>query len=187
MLQLLLAPMVLYSGATGEFGSRCTGVRAWIFVALQVMLLLPFCFKDARCAVGVVDGGRLDLPRSSLGGGVRRRRAQIQEWDGSGRGPGRWPTANGFIPSLVTGVYFSSFQGLWAMGLVLLKVMPGVFFGGGGRRRGRRGSSACSGSRGFSVIFIFFWVLSVVWLRQLFMYPSCTSLYLYVYLYIFLI
>ena len=27
MLQLLLALMVLYSGATGEFGSRCTGVR----------------------------------------------------------------------------------------------------------------------------------------------------------------
>ena len=77
ILQLLLALMVLHSGATGEFGSCCTGVRAWIFVALQVMLLLPFCFKDARCAVGVVDGGWLDLPRSSLGGGVRRRRAQI--------------------------------------------------------------------------------------------------------------
>ena len=73
----LLAPMVLQSGASSEVGSCCTGVRAWVFVPLQVMLLLPFCFKDARCAVGVVDGGRLDLPRSSLGGGVRRRRAQI--------------------------------------------------------------------------------------------------------------
>ena len=77
MLQLLLAPMVLHSGATGEFGSCCTGVRAWIFVALQVMLLLPFCFKDAGCAAGAVEGGWLVLPRSSLGGGVRRRRAQI--------------------------------------------------------------------------------------------------------------
>ena len=59
-------PLALYSGATGEFGSCCTGVQAWIFVALQVMLLLPFCFKDAG---GAVEGGWLDLPRSSLGGG----------------------------------------------------------------------------------------------------------------------
>ena len=67
------------SGATSEFGSCCIGVRAWIFVTLQEMLLLPFCFKDARCAVGVVDGGWLDLPRSSLGGGVHRWQAQIQD------------------------------------------------------------------------------------------------------------
>ena len=134
MLHLLLALMVLHSSATGEVGSCCTGVRAWIFVVLLVMLLLPFWFKDAGCAAGVVDGGRLDLPRSSLSGGLRRWRAQIQEWDGSGRGPGRWATADVFIPSLVTGVYFGSFQSLWAMGLILLKVMPGVFFFGGGRR-----------------------------------------------------
>jgi len=31
----------------------------------------------------------------------------------------------------MTGVFFSSFQSLWAMGLFLLEVMPGVFFGGG--------------------------------------------------------
>ena len=179
-------PLVLYSGATGEFGSCCTGVQPWIFVALQVMLLLPFCFKDAGGAVGAVEGGWLDLPRSSLGGGVRRWRAQIQEQDGSRRGLGRWATADGFIPSFATGVFFGSFQSLWAMGLFLLKVLPGVFFGGGGRRRGRRVPSACSGSRNFSVIFIFCRVLSTVRLGQLFRYPPYTSLYLYMYLYAFL-
>ena len=112
ILQLLLALMVLHSGATGEFGSCCTGVRAWIFVALQVMLLLPFCFKDAGCAADVVDGGRMDLPRCSLGGGVRRWRAQIQEWDGSGRGPGRWATHDGFILPFATGVFLGFFQSM---------------------------------------------------------------------------
>ena len=162
ILQLLLAPMVLHSGATGEFGSCCTGVRAWIFIALQVLLLLPFCFKDAGCAAGAVEGGWLDLPWSSLGGGVRRWRVQIQEQDGSRLGLGRWATAEGFILPFATGVFFDSFQSLWAMGFFLLKVMPGVFFGGGGRRRGRRVPSACSGSRDFSVIFIFCRVLSAV-------------------------
>ena len=87
MLHLLLAPMVLHSGATDEVENCCTGVRAWIFVALLVMLLLPFWFKGAGCAAGVVDGGRLDLPRSSLGGGDRQWRAQILERDGSRRSP----------------------------------------------------------------------------------------------------
>jgi hypothetical protein len=59
--------MVLHSGAIGKFGSSCTRVRVWIFVAFQVMLILPFRFKDAGCAAGVVDGGRLDLSQSSLG------------------------------------------------------------------------------------------------------------------------
>ena len=54
MLHLLLTPMVLQFGATGEVRSCCTRVQAWIFVALQVMLLLPFCFKDARCVVWVL-------------------------------------------------------------------------------------------------------------------------------------
>ena len=83
-------------------------------------------------------------------------------------------------------VFFDSFQSLWAMGFFLLKVMPGVFFGGGGRRRGRRVPAACSGSRDYSVIFIFYWVLSAVQLGQLFLYPPRASLYLYAYLYAFL-
>ena len=152
---------------------------AWIFVALQVMLLLPFCFKDAGCAAGAVEGGWLVLPWSSLGGGVRRWRAQIQEQDGSRRGLGRWATADGFIPPFATGVFFDSFQSLWAMGFFLLKVMPDVFFGGGGRRQGRRVPSACSGFRDFIVISIFYLVLSAVRLGQLFLYPPRTSLYLY--------
>jgi len=34
---------------------------------------------------------------------------------GRGRGPGRWATADGFIPSFTMGVFFGSFQSLWAM------------------------------------------------------------------------
>lgn len=61
MIRLLFAPMVLHSGATGEFGSCCTGVRAWISVAWQVMWFLPLYFKDARYVVGAAVDGRLDL------------------------------------------------------------------------------------------------------------------------------
>jgi hypothetical protein len=69
MLQLLLAPLVLHSGATGEFGGYCSGVWAWIFIACQVMLLLPFCFKGAGSVVGVVMVAGwiwLDLPSAAL-------------------------------------------------------------------------------------------------------------------------
>jgi hypothetical protein len=73
MLQLLLAPMVLYFGAIGEFGSCFVGVRARICVACKVMLFLPFCFKDAGCATSAMVGGQLDLARSPFGGAGRRR------------------------------------------------------------------------------------------------------------------
>ncbi|CAN6331998.1 unnamed protein product [Urochloa humidicola] len=131
MLRLLLAPMVLLSGAIGEFGSFCLGVRAWIFVACQVRWFLPFCFKDAGCAVGDVVGGRLDPARFPLGDAGRRRRGRIQELDGLGRGPGRWATADGFISSSGTGVYFGSFQSQRAMELAQFTVALGVFLGGG--------------------------------------------------------
>jgi hypothetical protein len=104
-----------------------------------------------------------------------------------GRGPGRRATAVGFIPSSETGVYFDSSKSQWAMGLLQLRVMPGVFFVGGGWRRRRRASSACIGSRDWVAIFIFFWVLCIVWLSQLHLYPLNMSLYLYLYLYAFLI
>lgn len=63
------------------------------------------------------------------------------------RGPGQWATANDYIPSLGTGVYFDSFQSLCAMGLFQLGVWPDVFLGGGGRRRGCRAPSVCRGPR----------------------------------------
>jgi hypothetical protein len=94
-----------------------------------------------------------------------------------GRVPNRWATADGFILSYDMGVFFDSSKSQWVMGLLQLMVMPGVFFAGGGRRRGFRASSACSGSRDWDAIF--FWILCVVWLLQLHLYPSSTSLYLY--------
>jgi hypothetical protein len=151
------------------------------------MLLLVLFLKGAVQLLGDVDGGWLDLPRFPLGGAVRRWGGLIQELDGVGRGPGRWATAVGFILSSDMGIYFNSSKSQWAMGLLQLKVMPDVFFVGGGQRRRLRASSACKGSGDWVAIFIFFWVLGVVWLLQLHLYPSNTSLYLYTYLYTFLI
>jgi hypothetical protein len=153
----------------------------------QVMLLLPLFFTDAKVAVGVADGGRLDVARSPLGGAGRRWCAWIQELEELGRGPGRWATADGSIPSSRTGVYFDSSQSQPAMELLQLMVAHGVFFGGGGRRRRLRAWTERSGSEDLIVISFFFRVLSVVWRRQLFSYPPCASLYLYAYLYAFLI
>jgi hypothetical protein len=99
------------------------------------MLLLPFFFTNAKVAVGVADGGRLDLARSPLGGAGRRWRAWIQELEKLGRGPGRWATADGSIPSSRTGVYFDSSKSQRAMELLQLMVAHVVFFGGGGRHR----------------------------------------------------
>ncbi|RLN22230.1 hypothetical protein C2845_PM07G39430 [Panicum miliaceum] len=100
----------------------------------QVMFLLAYVFfKGVEQAVGVVDGGRLDLAPSSFGGKDRRWRAPIQELEWLGCVPGRWAIAEGFF-------YFDSFQSHCAMGLLQLKVVFVVFFGGGGRRPGGRAS-----------------------------------------------
>jgi hypothetical protein len=151
------------------------------------MWLLPLFFTDAKVVVGVANGGRLDLARSPLGDAGRRWRAWIQELEELGRGPGRWATGDGSIPSSRTGVYFDSSQSQPAVELLQLLVAHGVFFGGGGRRRRLRAWTEHSGSEDLIVISFFFRVLSVVWRRQLFSYPPCTSLYLYAYLYAFLI
>ena len=66
----------------------------------QVTFVLPFLLLlDMEVPVGSVDGGRLYLGLSFLGGGGRRWRRQIWELDGLGRVPGRWRTAVGLIPS----------------------------------------------------------------------------------------
>jgi hypothetical protein len=75
------------------------------------LLSLPFFLKDADQAAGVEDGGQLDLAPFSLDGGGRRCRAQVQELEGAGRGPGRWATADGSL-------YFDSCQSQCAMGLL---------------------------------------------------------------------
>jgi hypothetical protein len=97
------------------------------------MFLLVFFLKGAVQSVGDVDGGRLDLDRFSLGGGVRRRRVQIQELDRVGCDPDRWATADSFILSYEMGVFFDSSKSQRALGLFQLMVMPGVFFATGGR------------------------------------------------------
>jgi hypothetical protein len=149
------------------------------------MLMLALFFTCAVLAVDVADGGRLDLARSPLDGAGRRRRVWIQELDELGRGPGRWATADGSIPSLGTGVYFDSFQSHQAMELFQLMVAHGVF-AGGGRWRRFRALMERFGSEDLNVISVFFRVLGVVWRGQLYPYPPCTSLCLYAYLYVFI-
>ena len=101
----------------------------------QVTFVLPFLLLlDMEVPVGSVDGGRLDLGLSFLGGGGRRWRCQIWELDGLGRVPGRWRTAVGLIPSSMMGVSFDSTQSLCVMGFVQLEVLLGFFGGGDGRR-----------------------------------------------------
>ena len=69
----------------------------WSCVVLQVMLFLALFVKDAGCAVGIADGGRLVLARVSCGDGGHQRRAKIQELEALGRSPGRCATAEGFF------------------------------------------------------------------------------------------
>ena len=73
-------------------------------------LSLPFFLKDADQAAGVEDGGQLDLAPFSLDGGGRRWRVVVHELKSLGCSPGRWATADGYIPSLGMGVYFDSFK-----------------------------------------------------------------------------
>jgi hypothetical protein len=94
-------------------------------------------------------------------------------------------TADGFIPSFETGVYFDSFQSQCAMGLFQLEVVSVLFDSGGDRRRRGWAASGCRGLRDLFVIFPFFRVLCVVWLGQLSLYPFQTFLYSYMYLYVF--
>ena len=64
----------------------------------QVMLLLACFCLDVVLFVDAVVGGWLDLALCFLGGGGRRRRAQIRELEKLGRGPSQWVIADNFIP-----------------------------------------------------------------------------------------
>jgi hypothetical protein len=103
-----------------------------------------------------VVGGVPDLARSTRGGGGRRRRARIWELEVSGRGPGRCSIAVGFIPSLMSGVYFDSIQSFNAKGLLQLRVPAVFFFGGIRHRRGGRPRRLHEESEGFDVNFFLF-------------------------------
>jgi hypothetical protein len=76
-----------------------------------------------------VVGGVPDLARSARGGGGRRRRAWIWELEASGRSPGRRSITVGFIPSLMSVVYFDSIQSFNAKGLLQLMATAVFFFG----------------------------------------------------------
>jgi hypothetical protein len=62
-----------------------------------MLLLACFCL-DVVLFVDAVVGGWLDLALCFLGGGGRRRRAQIRELEKLGRGPSQWVIADNFIP-----------------------------------------------------------------------------------------
>ena len=143
--------------------------------AAEVRGFCSWATEQAGVLVGV---WRLDLPRSFLGGGGRRRRWQIQGLQGLGRRYGRRTTANGFC-------YCDSNQSHGAKRPLQLAVEL-VFLGGGdgGGRRGNRLLVDREGSRDLGVIFFFLRVLRVVWLTQLPLYPLGMCLYSYVVMYI---
>ena len=143
--------------------------------AAEVRGFCSWATEQAGVLVGV---WRLDLPRSFLGGGSRRRRRQIQGLQGLGRRSGRRTTADGFF-------YCDSNQSHGAKGPLQLAVEL-VFLGGGdgGGRRGNRLLVDREGSRDLGVIFFFLRVLRVVWLTQLPLYPLGMCLYSYVVMYV---
>ena len=60
-------------------------------------VLVSSFFKGTEQATGMTDGGWLDLARSSFSDGGRQWRAQIQELEEAGHGPGRCATADGYF------------------------------------------------------------------------------------------
>ena len=81
-----------------------------------------FGCEGAEVAAGVVEATCMDWARFPCGGGRRRQRAFIHGQEGSGCVSGRWSFSVCFIPFLVSGVLYGSFQSHGAMGLL----RPGV-------------------------------------------------------------
>jgi hypothetical protein len=149
--------------------------------------LAPF-LKDVVQVVGDVVVGRLDLVRCPRGGGGCRRRAQIQDLERLGCGPGRWATADDIIPSSVSGVYFGSLKSQRAMGSFQVTVVVVFLDGGAGVwRRGGHTRKVHEESRDFDVIFLVSKVFSEVVLGQLALYPLRMCLYLYVGVHVLLV
>jgi len=147
---------------------------------IQVILQLAFFCFDTGLFVDVVVCGWPDLAPFPLDDSGCRRRAQIREWKELGRDPGGWATAVGYFPSPRWETISTPFQSRCAMGLLLLMVVTDSFGGGGGG--GRQGGWSWrlhEGSRSFVVIFLFSRVLCVDWLEQMYLYRTCTCLYLY--------
>ena len=127
----------------------------------------------------------LDHAQASLDGGGRRWRAVVHELKSWGCSPGRWATADGYIPSLGMGVYFDSFKASARWGSSSSGSCP------------MSSSTTVAGDedlwqvrrdpRGFVVISFSFRVFCEVRLGQLSLYPYRMSLYLYEYMYVFVI
>ena len=129
-----------------------------------------FGCEGVEVAAGVVEARRMDWARFPCGGGCRRQRAFIHGQEGSGYVPGRWAFSECFIPSLVSGVLYGSFQSHGAMGLLLAwgerQLESAAVSGSGGRRR-TLDDSVCRGSKGFVVISFFLRGLCAIWVGQL--------------------
>ena len=99
------------------YRSPCPNLRR----LLQAAGVSAFCFKGAEQDVGLVEVRRVDQARASLGGGVRRRRAVVQERRSSGRVPGRWAFGDAFISSMWMSVYCDYSQSLAALGFLTIR------------------------------------------------------------------
>lgn len=80
-----------------------------------MVVLASIFFEGAEMAEEFMVGAQLDLSLLPFDGDGRQRRAQIQELEELGCGPGRWAIAEGFF-------YFDSNKSQWAMGLLQLMV-----------------------------------------------------------------
>ena len=99
------------------YRSQCPDLRR----LLQAAGVSAFCFKGAEQDVGLVEVRRVDQARASLGGGVRRRRAVVQERRSSGRVPGCWAFGDAFISSMWMSVYCDYSRSLAALGFLTIR------------------------------------------------------------------
>ena len=114
-----------YSDAGGGRGMVLLRSPRLVCLPLQLRLvgwlLAFFCFKGAEQDVGLVEVRRVDQARASLGGGVRRRQAVVQERRSSGRVPGRWAFGDAFISSMWMSVHCDYSQSLAALGFLTIR------------------------------------------------------------------
>jgi hypothetical protein len=135
------------------YRSRSAAVRRLSWRRLEPIL----CFQDAEEVVGAVEARWSGRARSPRGGGVRWRRAWIQDRGSLGCVPDRCVFSVAFNSSFVVSVFCSPLQSLCAMEFPSATGSTATA-GAGVFQRQRRGfleSSACKGSRDLAIVFTF--------------------------------
>ncbi|KAF8658798.1 hypothetical protein HU200_059285 [Digitaria exilis] len=131
-LEFFLAPATLHSGVFGELVE--VGSRRGIPVQESGLGVLScLLFVKGAVQLGVADERWLLHVPVPLVGGCHRRRTTQELWS-SGHGPSRRASADGFIPSPATGVFFDLLQSQRAMELLQHTGASGICPDDGDRR-----------------------------------------------------